>query len=143
MAARGTVLVPTLMIMREHAERGGVIPEPVRIAHERSFVNCLNAGVRIALGTDVGGFEWTRLSQAEEFVLMARLGMSHAEALKAGTVYAAELLGLAGTAGVIEPGAAADIVAVTGDPLQDLECLQQVELVIQGGRVAWDGHHLA
>jgi imidazolonepropionase-like amidohydrolase len=142
MAARGTALVPTLMIMREHAERGGVIPEPVRAAHERSFVNCLNAGVRIVLGTDVGGFEWTRLSQAEEFVLMARLGMSHAEALRAGTVYAAELLGLAGTAGVIEPGAAADIVAVAGDPLQDLECLQQVELVIQGGRIAWDGHHL-
>ena len=50
--------------------------------------------------------------------------------------------GLAGTAGVIEPGAAADIVAVAGDPLQDIECLQQVQLVIQGGQVAWDGDHL-
>jgi len=45
-------------------------------------------------------------------------------------------------AGVIEPGAAADIVAVAGDPLQDLECLQQAELVIQGGRTVWDGHRL-
>jgi imidazolonepropionase-like amidohydrolase len=59
-----------------------------------------------------------------------------------GTSQAAELLGLAGTAGVIEPGATADIVAVTGHPLQDIECLQQVELVIQDGRVAWDGQHL-
>jgi imidazolonepropionase-like amidohydrolase len=106
-------------------------------------VNCLEAGVRIVFGTDVGGFEWTRVSQAEEFTLMAALGMPAADALQAGTSRAAELLGLAGTAGVIERGATADIVAVTGDPLQDIECLQQVELVIQGGQVAWDGHNLA
>ena len=114
----------------------------MRAAHDRSFVNCLEAGVRIVLGTDVGGFEWTRVPQAEEFTLMTRLGLSAADALRAGTLWAADLLGLAGTAGVIEPGAAADIVAVAGDPLQDIECLQQVQLVIQGGQVAWDGHHL-
>ena len=143
MAARGTALVPTLLVTREHAAHGSLISEPVRAAHNRSFVNCLDAGVRIVLGTDVGGFEWTRVSQAEEFTLMTRLGMSPAEALRAGTLWAAELLGLARTAGVIEPGAAADIVAVPGDPLQDIECLQQVKLVIQGGVIAWDGHHLA
>jgi imidazolonepropionase-like amidohydrolase len=70
---------------------------------------------------------------------MTRLGMPHADALRAGTVVAADLLGLAGTAGVIEAGAAADIVAVAGDPLQDIDCVQQVELVIQRGRVAFDG----
>jgi imidazolonepropionase-like amidohydrolase len=143
MAARGTALVPTLLVTREHAAHGSHMSGPVRAAHDRSFVNCLDAGVRIVLGTDVGGFEWTRVSQAEEFALMTGLGMSAADALRAGTVWAAELLGLAGTAGVIEPGAAADIVAVTGDPLRDIECLQQVELVIQGGLVAWDGQHLA
>ncbi len=142
MAARGTALVPTLLVTREHAAHGSHITDVVRAAHDRSFVNCLEAGVRIVLGTDVGGFEWTRVSQAEEFTLMARLGMPAAHALQAGTWHAAELLGLAGTAGVIEAGAAADIVAVTGDPLQDIECLQQVELVIQGGQVAWDGQHL-
>ena len=142
MAARGTALVPTLLVTREHAAHGSHISGPVRAAHDRSFVNCLEAGVRIVLGTDVGGFEWTRVSQAEEFILMTRLGMSASDALRAGTLWAAELLGLAGTAGVIEPGAAADIVAVSGDPLRDIECLQQVELVIQGGLIAWDGHHL-
>jgi imidazolonepropionase-like amidohydrolase len=116
--------------------------EPARAAHDRSFVNCLSAGVRIVFGTDVGGFEWTRVSPAEEFTLMTRLGMSAADALRAGPVWAAELLGLAGTAGVLEAGAAADIVAVAGDPLQDIECLQQVKLVVQGGLIAWDGHHL-
>jgi imidazolonepropionase-like amidohydrolase len=143
MAARGTALVPTLLVTREHAAHGSHISEPVRAAHNRSFVNCLDAGVRIVLGTDVGGFEWTRVSQAEEFALMTGLGMSPADALRAGTLWAAELLGLAGTAGVIEPGAPADIVAVTGDPMRDIGCVRQVELVIQGGLVAWDGHHLA
>jgi imidazolonepropionase-like amidohydrolase len=143
MAARGTALVPTLLVTREHAAHGSHMSEPVRAAHDRSFVNCLDAGVRIVLGTDVGGFEWTRVSQAEEFALMTGLGMSAADALRAATYWAAELLGLAGTAGVIEPGAAADIVAVAGDPLRDIECLQRVELVIQGGLIAWDGQHLA
>jgi imidazolonepropionase-like amidohydrolase len=143
MAARGTALVPTLLVTREHAAHGSHMSEPVRAAHDRSFVNCLDAGVRIVLGTDVGGFEWTRVSQAEEFALMTGLGMSAADALRAATCWAAELLGLAGTAGVIEPGAAADIVAVAGDPLRDIECLQRVELVIQGGLIAWDGQHLA
>jgi imidazolonepropionase-like amidohydrolase len=143
MAGRGTVLVPTLLVTREHEAQGShVISEPVKAAHDRSFVNCLEAGVRIVFGTDVGGFEWTRVSQAEEFTLMTGLGMSAADALRASTLWAAELLGLAGTAGVIEPGAAADIVAVTGDPLQDIECLRQVKLVIQDGMIVWDGHHL-
>ena len=143
MAARGTALVPTLLVTREHAAHGSHMPEAVRAAHDRSFVNCLEAGVRIVLGTDVGGFEWTRVSQAEEFALMTGLGMPAADALRAATCWAAELLGLAGTAGVIEPGAAADIVAVAGDPLRDIDCLQRVELVIQGGLIAWDGQHLA
>jgi imidazolonepropionase-like amidohydrolase len=143
MAARGTALVPTLLITREHAAHGSGIPAQLRAAHDRSFVNCLEAGVRIVLGTDIGGFEWTRVAQAEEFALMTGLGMSPADALQAGTRHAAELLGLAGTAGVLGPGAAADIVAVAGDPLRDITCLQQPELVIQGGRIAWDGHHLA
>jgi imidazolonepropionase-like amidohydrolase len=143
MAAQGTALVPTLLVTREHAAHGShVISGPVKAAHDRSFVNCMEAGVRIVLGTDVGGFEWTRVHQAEEFTMMTRLGLPAADALRAGTLWAAELLGLAGKAGVLEPGAAADIVAVAGDPLRDIECLQQVRLVIQGGRVAWDGHHL-
>lgn len=143
MAARGTALVPTLLVTREHAAHGAHITEAVRAAHNRSFVNCLEAGVRIVLGTDVGGFEWTRVSQAEEFALMTGLGMSAADALQAGTLRAAELLGLAGTAGIIEAGAAADIVAVSGDPLQDIDCLQQVRLVVHGGAIAWNGSHLA
>jgi len=143
MAARGTALVPTLLVTREHAAHGHGVSELARAAHNRSFVNCLEAGVRIVLGTDVGGFEWTRVPQAEEFGLMTALGMAPADALQAGTLRAAELLGLSGSAGVIEPGVPADLVAVAGDPLRDIACLQQVKLVIQDGRIAWDGQHLA
>jgi imidazolonepropionase-like amidohydrolase len=139
MAARGTAFVPTLLVFREHAALGSMISDAAVAAHKRSFANCLEAGVRIVFGTDVGGFEWTRVHQAEEFTMMTDLGMPAADALRSGTVWAAELLGLDGAAGVLEPGAAADIVAVTGDPLQDIECLQRAELVIQGGKVAWDG----
>jgi imidazolonepropionase-like amidohydrolase len=142
MAARGTALVPTLLVTREHAAHGSHLTGQVRAAHDRSFANCLAAGVKIVLGTDAGGFEWTAVPQAQEFALMTRLGMPAADALRAGTLWAAELLGLAGTAGVIEAGAAADIVAVAGDPLRDIACLEKVQLVIQGGQVAWDGHHL-
>jgi imidazolonepropionase-like amidohydrolase len=149
MAARGTAFVPTLLVFREHAAHGSMVSDPVVAAHKRSFANCLEAGVRIVFGTDVGGFEWTRVPQAEEFTEMTRLGMPAAEALQAGTLWAAELLGLAGPAGtagnvgVLEPGAVADIVAVAGDPLQDIDCLQRVQLVVQDGRVAWDGQHLS
>jgi imidazolonepropionase-like amidohydrolase len=142
MAARGTAFVPTLLVTREHLAHGSTMPDSVRAAHDRSFVNCLEAGVRIVLGTDVGGFEWTRVHQAEEFGLMTALGLSNADALRAATVWAAELLGLDETIGVIEPGAVADLVAVAGDPLADIDCLQQTRLVIQGGRVAWDGERL-
>jgi imidazolonepropionase-like amidohydrolase len=148
MASRGTAFVPTLLVFREHAAHGSMISSAVVDAHRRSFRNCLDAGVRIVFGTDVGGFEWTRVPQAEEFTEMTRLGMPAADALQSGTLWAAELLGLAGPAGtpgnvgVIEPGAVADLVAVDGDPLLDTERLQQVRLVIQDGRVAWDGQHL-
>jgi imidazolonepropionase-like amidohydrolase len=137
MAGRGTVLVPTLLVAREAAERGWYVRETVRRAHQRSFVNCLEAGVSVVLGTDVGGFEWTRISQAEELSLMVGLGMRPVEALRACTVLAAELLGLAGQVGVLEPGAAADLVAVGGDPLADIDCVQQVQLVMREGAVAW------
>src|SRR5580765_6609713 len=84
MAAKGTAFVPTLLVFREHAAHGSVMVGPAIVAaHKRSFANCLEAGVRIVLGTDVGGFEWTRVHQAEEFTEMTRLGMPAADALRA------------------------------------------------------------
>lgn len=91
------------------------------------------AGVKIALGTDVGGFPHGL--NAGEFVEYVRAGMSEMESIVAGTVNAATLLGLADQVGTLEQGKSADIVAVNGDPLQDISSLRKVIFVMKEGRV--------
>jgi len=91
------------------------------------------AGVRIAFGTDAGVSLHGR--NADEFPLMVQHGMTPMSAIEAATVNAADLLGLAAEIGTIEPGKAADIVAVRGDPLSDVTALQQMNFVMARGRV--------
>ena len=91
------------------------------------------AGVRIAFGTDAGVSLHGR--NADEFPLMVQHGMTPMGAIKAATVNAADLLGLASEVGTIEPGKAADIVAVRGDPLNDVGALRQMNFVMARGRV--------
>ena len=85
-------------------------------AHEESFRKALKAGVKIAFGTDVGGFPWTD-PIAQEFPHMVEFGMSPMQAIQTATTRAAELLEQTGEIGVITPGAFADVIAVAGDPL--------------------------
>jgi imidazolonepropionase-like amidohydrolase len=86
-------------------------------------------------GTDAAVFEHGR--NAEEFRLLVDLvGMSPAEAIASATVAAARLLGLENEIGRIQPGMSADIIAVEGDPLQDIGVLQRVRFVIVRGRIA-------
>ncbi len=105
--------------------------------HEPSFRKALKAGVKIAFGTDTGGAPWTS-SIAAEFAPMVRLGMSPAEAIRAATSAAADMLGARGELGVVAPGAFADLVAVSGDPLADVGILEHVGFVMKGGRVVRD-----
>lgn len=91
------------------------------------------AGVRIAFGTDAGVSLHGR--NADEFPLMVQHGMTPMSAIQAATVNAADLLGLAEEVGTIEPGKAADIVAVRGDPLSDVGVLRQMNFVMARGRV--------
>jgi imidazolonepropionase-like amidohydrolase len=85
------------------------------------------------MGSDVGPFPHG--SQAREFALMVQYGMSPLAALQAGTLNAARLLGWQGQTGALKPGYFADIVAVPGDPLQDISVLQTVVFVMKGGAV--------
>src|SRR2546422_940324 len=86
------------------------------VEHQRrAFTRALKKGVRIVLGTDVGGFPWTELNQAKEFEYYVQYGMTSMQAIKSGTSLAAELLGQRDL-GVVAPGAYADLVAVAGDP---------------------------
>jgi len=101
----------------------------------QSLSNCRKAGVKIAFGTDAGGFPWTELNEAAEFGHEVRLGLTPIEAIRTATVNAAELLGLSGQIGVIEKGAYADLVAVAGDPLADVGVLSKVDWVMKGGKV--------
>lgn len=101
-----------------------------REATAQSIVEAKRAGVQLALGTDsIHG------TVAEEAIFAAGLGLSNREALAAITCNAAEVCGLAGQVGVVAPGAWADLVAVDGDPLQDLRVLRSPALVMKGGAV--------
>ena len=102
--------------------------------HGPSFQKALKAGVKIAYGTDAGGFPWTD-SEAQEFAREVEFGMTPMQAIQSATSKAAELLDREGELGVIAPGALADIVAVEGDPLQDVKVLEHVRFVMKDGKV--------
>ena len=93
----------------------------------------LALGVKIALGTDAAVYPHG--DNAIEFVLMAADGMTPVQSLRAGTSSAAELLGLQDKIGALEPGMAADIVAVPGNPISDIKLVQNVVFVMKGGSV--------
>ena len=139
MARKGIALSPTLTVAEyvagpRAAEGCEICAELPRI-HRRSFENCRRAGVKIVFGTDAGGFPWTEIPQAREFELEVAAGMTPLEAIRSATTAAADLLGLSGKIGVVEKGAFADLIAVSGDPLKDVAVLKHVEFVMKGGEV--------
>lgn len=99
-----------------------------------TFAKALKAGVKIAFGTDVGGFDWKE-NQAKEFSSMVRWGMTPMQAIRSATTVAAELLDMKGKLGEIAPGAFADIVAVKGNPLEDISLLEHIDFVMKDGKV--------
>ncbi len=102
--------------------------------HEVSFKKALQAGLKIVYGTDVGGFSWDQ-PIAQDFPYMVKFGMSPLEALRSATTRPAEMLGMTGQIGVIAPGALADVIAVDGDPLTDINALGRVTFVMKDGQV--------
>jgi imidazolonepropionase-like amidohydrolase len=100
--------------------------------HEVSFKKALNAHLKIVFGTDIGGMPWTD-SMAQEFKRMVDLGMAPMDAIQSATSRAAEMLDMKGEIGVIAPGAFADIVAVSGDPIKDVAILEHVRFVMRDG----------
>jgi imidazolonepropionase-like amidohydrolase len=102
--------------------------------HIPSFQKAMKAGVRIAYGTDAGGFPWTD-PEAQEFKRMVEAGMSPLDAIRSATSSAAEMLDMQGTIGVLAPGAYADVIAVAGDPLKDVTVLEHVGFVMKEGKV--------
>ena len=135
MARRGIYWVPTLTVGLYVAPgRGGNWQKMAELQKE-NFAKAVKKGVKIALGTDAGGFDWKKVNQAKEFEYYVQYGMTPMQSIRTGTSVAAELLGWSDKAGTIEAGKWADLVAVSGDPLKDISELQKVKFVMKGGVV--------
>ena len=130
--------VPTFTIFEYFAEHAatpekGEQQRQMIDAKAKEFKKQLAAGVPMALGSDVGPFPHG--TQAREFVLMVKYGMSPLAVLQADLLNGAKLLGWEGQIGSLEPGYLADVIAVQGDPAQDISVLQNVGFVMKGGVV--------
>ncbi len=142
--AAGAYYVPTLSTVNGYLERLAANPNaypPDVLAKVqwrigvtgKSLAKAYPAGVKIAFGTDAGVSKHGR--NADEFELMVKHGMSASAAIQAATMNAATLLGVEKEVGSLEPGKAADVIAVAGDPITDITTLKSVRFVMKDGRV--------
>jgi imidazolonepropionase-like amidohydrolase len=136
MVGRGVYWVPTMTVDRILAAGGtGEFWKKTFDLQRKNFAKDRQKGVKIALGTDAGGFDWKKENRAREFEYYVEYGMTSMQAIQTGTSVAAELLGWSETAGTVEAGKWADLVAVSGDPLKDIKELQHVKFVMKGGAI--------
>ena len=143
MKTHGTYYVPTIMagkFVADKAKIDGYFPELVRPKAaaigpliQDTFAKAYKEGINIAFGTDSGVS--AHGDNAQEFSLMVEAGMPEAEALLSATINSARLLGVSDTLGSIEEGKLADIIAVNGNPLDDISLMQQVSFVMKDGVV--------
>jgi len=143
MKAKGTYIVPTLMAFEGVRERLGkgiytpTVEAKVRMTMGRvgqAVTRAKSLGVPVAFGTDAGVFEHGR--NAGEFALLVKAGLTPREALASATTAAARVLSMEDEVGRIAPGMSADMIAVDGDPLDDVRVLEKVDWVMARGRVA-------
>jgi imidazolonepropionase-like amidohydrolase len=144
MKSKGTYLTPTLMASEYIIGKIDAYP-PVLQAKARAataarsdmFRNALKIGVKISFGTDAAVFPHGE--NAKEFKLMTDLGMSPIDALKSATANDAELLGISQKLGTLEKGKLADVIAMPGDPTQDITATERVSFVMKEGKIIRNG----
>jgi imidazolonepropionase-like amidohydrolase len=138
MVRQGTYWCPTIYVGAYVAEGRAAAGAPIwltmRDMEAKAFAVAVRKGVKIAYGTDAGGYAWTE-NQAKEFAYMVRYGMTPLQAIQSATMVAAALLDRQNDLGAIEVGKFADIIAVSGDPLSDITELERVRFVMKGGEV--------
>jgi imidazolonepropionase-like amidohydrolase len=103
-----------------------------------NFAKAVKAGAKMAFGTDAGVYPHG--DNAKQFFYMVKYGMTPAQAIRAATSSAADLIGRAKDVGTIEPGKYADIIAVDADPFSDVRAMESVSFVMKGGQVYKDAH---
>jgi imidazolonepropionase-like amidohydrolase len=142
MAAQGTFLVADIYFgdwIEEEGRRAGWSPDVLRKneetteAQRQGFTKAVKAGVKLAYGTDSGGYPHAWVGK--QFAYMVRHGMTPTESIRSATSVAAELLGWSDRVGSIAPGKLADLIAVPGDPTDDVSLLESVPFVMKGGTV--------
>lgn len=130
--SQGVYWCPTLLVFEQ--KPSPLVKQLLEIEY-KGLNKAHKKGLKIALGTDAGCFPWS-VNQAKEFEFLVRkAGFSPMDAIKAGTSVAAELLGQSANIGHLATGMLADIVAVPGDPLQDITALQKVAFVMKDGQI--------
>ncbi len=138
MIAQRVYWCPTIYVGVYVAEGRAAAGAPIwltmRDMEARAFGIAVRKGVKIAYGTDAGGYAWTE-NQAKEMTYMVRYGMTPMQAIQSATTVAAALLERSTEFGAIEPGMLADIIAVNGDPLRDISELERVRFVMKDGHV--------
>jgi imidazolonepropionase-like amidohydrolase len=142
MAERGTYLVADIWFgdwIEEQGRLDGWSPNVLRKNEETTeaqrtgFAKCVTAGVKLAFGTDSGGYPHGM--NAKQFAYMVRYGMTPMQSVQSATTMAAELMGWDDRVGSVEPGKLADIIAVDGDALEDVDRLTDIAFVMKGGEV--------
>jgi imidazolonepropionase-like amidohydrolase len=138
MAEKKVYWVPTLMAYLQFMDDPGVTPEHRRLMtgttqrHKETFQRALKLPVKIAFGTDLDGHHE---KAGQEFIWMVRYGMAPLEVLKSATSVAAELMGWQDRLGTLETGKLADVVAVDGNPIEDITAMSRVTFVMKNGVV--------
>jgi imidazolonepropionase-like amidohydrolase len=134
MIEHGTYWCPTLSVyFPEQEEDNTELRRRIIASHKAVFQKAMKMGVKIAFGTDVGAFEHG--TSAREFARMVEYGMQPIDAIRSATVRASELLRMERQIGTIEPGKFADVVAVEGNPLEDIGALRRTVFVMKAGQV--------
>jgi imidazolonepropionase-like amidohydrolase len=138
MAAKGVFWCPTLFVNEFVAEGRAKLGSPINLMFSKSipetFKKAVKLGVKIAYGTDIGGYDWS-LPQAKDFSYFVSWGLTPIQAIQTATVHAAELLGQVGQIGEIKAGALADIIALKQDPTKNIESLQNIDWIMKDGKV--------
>lgn len=138
MVKQGVYWCPTIYVGVYVAEGRAAAGAPIwltmRDLEAKAFPIALRKGVKIAYGTDAGGYAWTE-NQAKELTYMVRYGMTPMQAIQSATTAAAELLERGNDFGAIEVGKYADIIAVSGNPLTTIAELERVRFVMKNGEV--------
>ncbi len=143
MAAKGTFLVPTIYVGDYYTEGDKLRAQDKQddyATHQRAkFLDAVGRahkqGVKIAVGVDLGGYMTDPVVFVREMAVLVEAGLTPMQAIQAGTRVGAELLRWDDRLGTVEPGKFADLVAVAGNPLDDMKALEHVEFVMIGGNV--------